>query len=309
MSEFPVLAEFNQLRTYLSHHSHLKAEDELFDLKTIQASGNWVAHKVMTVVCLPLNTAGIVGGSIACLATMALVGGTKLAINLFSMGKCKLPFPTGTKWLFVRVCSATAEIFNNIGELLYDVYDIGYQGFRVMRWVFSRIWIGLEKANEKESGLTLREQILFPRINNAARAYRIDERAEDRSFASIAKHTSFSLFNIPVSSAVALSSGAIAVPFFSAIYLTKALIYAGTNLHIPFPTYVGKSLEVSYYAGREAAIDGIDIGRDVYISAYKISSIFRFNVIATVRDVILYIPEALFDINYRDQTDGLTAEA
>lgn len=295
MSDFPIVGQLNHARSYLSEHSHLNENDDLIDIKTIKVTVNWIAHKALTVVCLPINAAAMTIGFSGACVTACVIGGIKVAVFAISLGNYKLPISSRTTWLLERTYSATNEIFNNIGELLFDVLDIGYQGFRVVRWVCRRIWIGLEKASEKESGFTLREQILFSHsfLNDATRAYRINTESEDRSLIFIAKHTALSLFNIPVSIVIALGSGIIA-PVFTAVYLSKALLYAGTNIHIPVPTYAGKAMEVSFYSGKQAIVDGVDIGRDVYVTLFKISSIFRFNVLATARDVIFYIPEAIF---------------
>lgn len=297
MSSFPILGSLNHTRHYFAQNSHLEDTDELISVTTIEKMGNWIAHKAMTVVCLSVNVTAVGAGLTGAVAAGCLVGGIKVAIFALTLGNTKPSFPTGTTWCIERTTTAAYEVLKNIGELFYDLTDIFYQGFRALRWVFNRLEKGFEKANQNESGFTFSPQFVFPHtiINDATEKYRIDPNNEDRSMEYIAKHTFCSLINIPASCATALLAGCVAAPLFAAIYLSKALLYAGTNIHIPIPTYLGPAIEVSLSASFVAVYDIINIAADIFVTLYHLARALHLETaLATARDVIAYIPEAVF---------------
>ncbi|MCE2983884.1 MAG: hypothetical protein LW832_10015 [Parachlamydia sp.] len=298
MSHFPVLSNLNQYRRALHNDSHLKPSEDLLSTKTLEHIGKWMLHKPLTVIALPLNFAAVGIGSAAALASGGLIGSLKVATFAISLGRVKPAYGSGFIWFSERVASAAKDIFKILVEITYDLYDIGYQAMRAVRWTvckaFERLKKGIENACERESGFTGRWQCLFPHIllNQKTASFRINPEALDRSFKQIFTHTFYSIFNIPVCAATA-TAATLSAAANSIIFGVKAVAYAGTNCSIPIPTYVGLSVEIAGTAVCELCQDTYDTVSDLFITMYKISSAIGCrNVLAKVRDIVHYIPEA-----------------
>lgn len=278
MTGFPGLEELNMGRVNLFDASH-------GDGSAMHNLGCWLGHKVITLVDLPANVIGVGVGIAGMIVTASTVGVIKVAFFAVTLGN-KLPFPTGFQWCWDRTVDAGYHFARNIGELLYDVANLIY------RFV-ERIIIGFEKGIEGEPQKIGSFSFSQP-LEALTNENRIDLSMSDRSFTAIGKHYLYSVANIPVNAVIALVSAVCTAVLLTAFF-GKSLFYSATNLQIPFPTYVFEAIYMTGISINSVILDIATNVADVAVLIYKISEVLHLtHVLATARDVVFYIPEAMF---------------
>ncbi len=322
---FPGLHQINVARGNCfkqSHHSQITKG---------AAFANWLGHKALTVVSLPANTVGAGVGSLGAIVTGCTLGALKVSIYAVTLGNVKPSFPSGFFWNAERGFNAGAHVAVNLGELLYDAGNTVYLGYRAIRWVAQKLHLeglftaifrqlseafkfitneivapvfrfvgrriekGFEKAAQAEGNFNFKGETpaLLKPLDDLAKDNRIDFSANDRPLINIFKHYLFSIPNIPVNVAAAVGAGAASVVLGTA-FVSKAALYATTNIDIPVPTFAGQALDATLATTRNVGVDvGTNIG-DGFVLLYKTANALGINrVVATAIQIIMYIPEAI----------------
>src|SRR5947209_8522346 len=106
--------------------------------------------------------------------------------------------------------------------------------------------------------------------------HRIDFSQNERYTEDVLKHYAFSIINIPAN----LLSGCVigvASVILTAAYVTKALIYAATNIDIPVPTLAGRAWGFTTQSFGNAAVDILNCAADVFVVIYRIAALLRLD--------------------------------
>lgn len=277
----PIIFELDKYRKTLYHTSH----DDVTD--TVKQISCWFGHKVFTVITVPANVLEIGLSLTGAVASSCTVGVFKIAVFAFTLGNYKIEHPTGFTWFGERVVHGIREITINIGELIYDVANIVYR-------ILERIVKGIAKAAEAEEIPTYEIQAPLNLVEDATAPHRIDFNSEERSLQSIFDHYLLSCINIPLNATIAVGGAGIAT-IFSAIFISKAALYATTNINVPIPTCAGQALFTTIAATDYVVRDVVTDLADVPVLLYKVSTTLKiYDIIVSPLRVIMYIPEALF---------------
>jgi len=128
------LATINNSREYCYNSIHRALISDNIDCRdksptTAKSIGYWLAHKALTIVCLPANLAAVGLG----LAAMALSKCTKVAIKiaLYVVGlkRFTTSINTGFHWLRDRTCASLYNVIINPAELVIPTIEF----FEAMR--------------------------------------------------------------------------------------------------------------------------------------------------------------------------------
>jgi|GEM_PF-4753685 len=319
-----MITTLNGYRNELFHKSH---NDPALNMQLT----NWLGHKVVTLITIPVNLTLLTGSLTLCTLSCVTIGTAKFAIYFFTLGNVKLPISTG----FVTLMSSAFDGFVGLGtiagQLTYDTFNLAYQSYRLARFIikelhlegiisvivkkvaevvqfcfrqlvkaldfcFTRMLKGYQKALESENYDVKPSNQNLPspldELNNCAREHRI--KSDDRKLSTILKHYVWSIPAIICNTPVFLISGC-AFAILGAAFLGKATVYSLTNINIAVPTYAGKAFAISRDAGFNASIDlGVDVA-DVFVLSYKaIDSLGVMKAAATVFKCLSYAKEAFF---------------
>lgn len=193
--------------------------------------------------------------------------------------------------IFIQTARLIKYIWNNmIVPLWNDVID------PTIKFIDKRVQEGLKNAVECEKNyytLNLETPSFIRPLDDRTKATRIDRHAEDRSYSNIFSHYAYSLINIPVNLVTAAGMASLTA-ITACNFGAKVIIYAATNIDIPVPTYAGKTLEKTIACSINVIWDSyVDIA-DSFVLTYKVSDALGILVaMAKIRDVILFIPEAI----------------
>lgn len=285
---------------------------------------NWLGHKALTIISLPINVANAGVSGLAGIVSGCTLGAIKVSVFAVTLGNIKPSFPTVFFWFLESSLHSVVHIGINTAEVFYDAGNIFYLGYKLIRWAGDKLHLGnfLEKIFQSISdALTYVEPIfkfLYGRIskgfdkalshensnfklpdllcslNNRAKETRLDWSAEDRSFESIVDHGFYSIGNIPLNSIAAIASTFASIPT-TLIFSIKVALYAITNIEISLPTYAPYLLNGVKETSYNAAADVSTIVGDSFILLYKGSEALGLNkVIVKAKNVLHYIPEAVF---------------
>lgn len=313
----------NDYRDTLFNKSH---NDPALDVQLT----NWLGHKVVTLITIPVNLTLLAGSLTLCALSCVTIGTARFATNFFTLGKYKFPLSTGFDTLMKNAGTGVWGLGASVGELTYDTFNLAYQSYRFAHFVikelhlegiisvivkkvaevvqfcfrqlinvldfgFTRICKGFEKASESENSVeSFNQNLFFPldELNNCASEHRIKN--DDRKLSTILKHYVWSIPTIICNTPVAVISGC-AFAILGAAYLAKVTVYTLTNINIAIPTYAGKAFAVSADAGFNVAADLIIDVADVFVLGYKaIDSLGVMKAAATVLKCLAYAKEAFF---------------
>lgn len=313
-SGLPGIQQLNSYRVGLSNGSHSD------DNSTVKKIGCWLQHKVITVICLPANLAGIGITAAAAALSACTLGAFKVAVFAGTAGNVKLHFSTGCAYLLECAVHSSWHEVRNIGELVYDYADLNYQLYLGVKWVgralhldavvkavaqlFERLFEfiagrfdkGFAKAKASEIAIRSNHTTPWPLyyLNDLTKACRIDWSSSCRPAGMIAKHYALSILNIPLNATGAAVSF-IASAVFTSFFIGKAVLYALTNINLPVPSFCGPSILYTFEMARNAVLDIGTDAADSFVLIYKATHIIGLTkIVATALDVLKYIPEAVF---------------
>ena len=282
-------------------------------------AGCWLGHKAVTVISIPANAALTSICLAGMAATASTIGVIKAAIFAGTLGHVKLPIPTGFQYFAESGISPCAHLFVNTGEILADAGFLLYDSCRVIKWigiqlhlenivrrifheigrffefVFKRIGDGFEKACKDEKDWSWETPTILKPFDEETKQYRIEEsKSVGRPLKDIAVHTFYSLVNIPANTVVAVIM-ALAIPMLGGAFIGKVVFSTVTGLKVPGPTYANRAIGACLKTTYNAGADTVNIIADGFVMIYKTAEVLRITkVVATVFEVIKYIPEACF---------------
>lgn len=314
---FPVVHELNDIRFQLFEDS------TRYGATTTSKVCSWLGHKAVTVIALPVNIAAI-GASLAGTALSACtLGAFKVAVFACTLGGLKLEFSTGCLYLLECGFHSTVAVAMNVGEVLVSAADLienGIeQGRRFVVWIgeitgleyivgriFERITAffyfigerisqGFEKAAQMEpndSFAALPEPLHF--LNHRLSGSWDDLHGNEPSLGWMAQHAVVSTIALPINGVAAIVGIAAAI-LSSTAFVTKAILYAATNINVPIPTYAGRMIGVTCISIYECGKDvGALIG-DGGLLLYKTSRALGITRVAVLAfEILAYIPKAIF---------------
>ncbi|MCH9630194.1 MAG: hypothetical protein S4CHLAM37_01880 [Chlamydiia bacterium] len=328
-SVFTPIDSLNNARSM--HFNNYNAENVSFADKV----QSFTAHKCYTAISLPVNIAASAASGCIAAAGGCIIGAVKVAVFAFTLGNARLPISTGFVTFGSRAIAHLAEasmtgyeigsdaacfsskciravkrvidaigltaLFNKIREVVEVVLNkVGEAVSRVLRFVGNRIQAGFEKASASEIANLANGGSLpiVSSLNNNRKTFVQDwTNYNQRSMKDIATHTAISVVSLPLNAAVAVTSSLTTLALGTA-YVAKALIYAGTNINVPIPTFTNIAGQVASKAVGDTLENTTTCALDVPITVYKVGEATGINhVLATIRDVLLYIPVAVFTSN------------
>jgi hypothetical protein len=277
---------------------------------------NWFAHKALSVVSLPANTLAAGIGCAGMLASACTLGAFKVLVFAGSLGHIKPEFSTGFIWCAERTYTSLANAVITVGELLYDVANLGYQAYLQVKWVFlalklDRIAQLVKEAlifvgNRIEAGIEIslkdEEPYMDKDFQLPAPIHALNEATERRScftdtnqpLSNWFAHKLLSVVNIPLNAAIAVTSTALCIAGIVAT-CAKSLLYAATNIHVGIPTGVAYTGIMAAHSYTNVFRNTAEVGVDMAVMVYRIADLLRITrVIATIADVIAYVPRAVF---------------
>ena len=293
---------------------------------------NWLGHKVVTLITIPVNLTLFTGSLTLCALSCVTIGTAKFATNFFTLGSVKLPISTGFETLMKSAGTGFWGLGVSLGELTYDTFNLAFQSYRfahyaikelhlegiisvivkkvaeavkfcfrkmidILDFGFTRICKGFSKASESENSVENFDQNLFfplSAINCCASKHRINIKVEERKVSKVLKHYIWSIPTIICNTPLAAIS-ACAFAILGSVFTLKAAVYALTNINIAIPTYANKAFAVAAYAGFNVASDLIVDVADVFVLSYKaIDSLGIMTAAQTVFKCLAYAKEAFF---------------
>lgn len=311
---FPVLGNMNSFRTNLFQKSHnnFQRYDSPYQAPMASRVGCWFLHKAVSVISLPANAVAAGVGLAGMTATGCTLGAFKVAVYALSLGNIKLTFPIGFLWLGQRTISSMCNVLSTIGELGFDALDLGYQGYRGVRYVLTalkmdhlmkyvnqalefagtRIMKGIDKSVSDEQALDVADlPAVLKDLQQAT-----EKRScfnENQDGAMFVEHKLLSIVNISLQSTVAVASG-VACGVALVASAAKAALYAATNIHVGIPTGVSYMGRISLLSGINAAQNCTELVADAAISLYRVADALHVvKAIVAARDVITFIPRAI----------------
>lgn len=292
---------------------------------------NWLGHKVVTLITIPVNLTLLTGSLTLCTLSCVTIGTARFAIYFFTLGNVKLPISTGFVTLMTSAFDGFVGLGISAGQLTYDTFNLAYQSYRLARFIikelhlegiisvivkkvaevvqfcfrqlgktidffFTRILKGYQKALESENYQIKPFDQSLPspllKLNECVNEHRINN--NERGLNTILKHYAWSIPAIICNTPVFLISGCASLILATA-FLGKATVYSFTNINITIPTYTGKAFAISRDSGFNAALDlGVDIA-DVFVLSYKaIDSLGLMKAAATIFKCLSYAKVAFF---------------
>lgn len=254
--------------------------------------GYFVGHKVVSVIDASICLTGIGIGITGMVLSVCTLGALKVAVFVVTLGNIRPEFPSGFEWFGRGAVSCVVSLAHNATEWIYDAID-------GCVFVVKRLNYGFRQA-------ALREQNFYGRdfsietppflnwIDGRTSAHRIEGPLGTRPFSTIMKHYAYSLVNLPLNATVA-TVGFVVSAILGAAFVGKSLICAATNIDIPLPTAVLPVFAGTLGSTRVVIVDIANCVLDVAILGYKVIEATRLvRAAGTIRDLIMYIPQALF---------------
>lgn len=307
-ASFPIAGQLNEWRnaTFTAEHNENRPLGE--------RALNWLAHKGVSVLSLPVNTAGAALGCCGMFASACTLGALKVAV--FATFGTDLQFSTGFNWLFERTITSLSHIASTISELTFDTLDLGYQAYLQVKYLLVALKLdfvadfikkGLSFITDRlEAGIEISLKDEEPLVHAAKQLpyplRKLNRETEKRScFANSHQplqtwftHKLLSTINIPVNAAVGVASTLLCVAG-AVVSSAKAVLYAATNIHLPIPTGVGYTCIMAAKTFTNVTSNLAEVGVDLFVLVYRIAELLRINkVIATVAELIAYVPRAVF---------------
>ncbi|PCI95273.1 hypothetical protein COB11_02630 [Candidatus Aerophobetes bacterium] len=316
-----VTSALNSLNTARSQHFNIyNAEGSSLEVKI----KSFAAHKCYTLISFPANLVASGASVLAAAAGACTIGALKIAVFAISLGNVKLPVSTGIMFFGERAVVSLFQALKTIYEISSDIYNfcskcintvkkaltalglavlfnkIKEVVIEVLLFIETRIEKGFNKASESETNFQLADGSLpLLRPLNITRKTFVQDwvHYNDRSFKDITLHTAISVATLPLNACAAVCSTVVTVAL-GAAYVSKALLYAATNINIPLPTFTNEAAQVAGQTLRDSVENAGTCLLDIPITVYKVGAAIGINrVLATIRDVVCYIPVAVFTNN------------
>lgn len=309
---FPCISKLNAKRHNLFEKSHAaKFLPGHPDLPLTTRVGCWLGHKALSVISFPANAIATGLGLAGMAATACTLGAYKVIAFAATLGKTKYTFPIGFNWLAERTFSSLANIVINAGELLFDAGDLAYQGYRGVKFVLTalkmdflarhikkalifvgdRLEAGFMKAGEDERKLPKPMSVL-QELNEATHSRSCFK--GDQPLKRWFEHKCLSVVNIPANAIVA---GLAAVASIAGLVAAsaKAVLYAGTNIHISIPTGYAYTGTIFEKASVNVLENSAEVVADLAVIIYRIADKLHITqAVVKVAEVVAYIPKAIF---------------
>jgi hypothetical protein len=304
--------QFNECRHGLWEDYYSKDEGK---------AGNWVAHKALSVVSIPVNGAVFVAGTAGLAASSCTLVAFKVMVFAVTLGNIKPEFETGCTYFAWSAIYALAGGLTNIYELAWDVVDLGIKTLKGVQDIAEalnmnhlskkikeialkcigklteRIEIGFQSAGESEKGFdkfSFETPTILKWINEPTKSVRIDTSKGERPFSDIIGHSVASLVNIPLNTVVAGVSVVGTVTLGSA-FMAKVVIKAVTNLDTPIPTFAVPVFSSLCTCTANVVTDASCNLADVAVLTYKVADGLKLTkALAGIFDILAYIPRAAF---------------
>ncbi len=309
---FPIITQVNNARRqcYVDSYSEKSCSE---------ASVNWLAHKALSAISIPLNVVGLGVGLAGAVGGGLTIGSIKIAIFAASLGQIEPRFSTGFLFFGERTVHSLIHLALNVWEVAQVIVDISNQIWRGARWIGEKLHLdhlfaaifkqfgriinfaaeriaeGVQKTIESEKNLEAfgRTPSFIRPLDDIAKESRLTYASQGRPLLQVFKHTFVSLLNIPVNS-VAFAISTLAGAILSVAFVAKVALNAVT-INIPIPTYAAQALSSSGAAIANIALDSGTIFCDVFVVIYKSAEALRITkVAATVFELLAYIPKAIF---------------
>lgn len=313
IGKFPVVKDINAFRSDLFKKSHNMGYYERHPQSMAVRTSCWLLHKAVSVISLPANAVAIGVGCAGMVATASTLGALKIAVHTLSLGNFELKFPIGFVWLGERTVISLSQTFDNIGELTFDYVELLCEGYRGVRFVLTALKMGhlmkyvnraLDFAGqriEKGVAVSMQDEQALPVAKLPTVLQELQGATTIRScfndkqdFVMAIEHMVLSAVNIPLQATVAAASGVLCTAGFTAS-AAKAALYAATNIHVGIPTGVSYTGRVCLLSGINAAMTGVELAAGTAVSIYRVvDALHIVKALITVRDVIAYIPRAIF---------------
>lgn len=316
-ASFPIAGCISECRKRLFNASHNITSYDKPRTQTpfIYRASCWVGHKAVSVICLPLNATLTNLGLAAIATTSCTLGAFKVALFAASLGNIQPNFSIGFLWLAERSFTAALDIVTNATELASDAIDIGYESYKGAKWVLTALHIDVlvealvKKLNSAltfiskrlEAGIRIAADdelnqpsyspdILYP-LSQAVRARSCF--SGNQSMRRWIEHKALSIVHIPAQTALAATSGFLTLCLTTA-FCAKAALYALTTIHIATPTALFQIGTISLYSAEKLVENIGDNTVDVAVLVYNVAdTIGVVKAIATLQDLLLYIPKAI----------------
>lgn len=287
---------------------------------TQEMAMSFLAHKAICIITVPSNVLEMAISAIGFTAAACTLGAFKVMVFALTLGNTQLSFSTGCIFFIegfihgaVNLAQSSIEL---IGHGLYGLYQcgrgihwimkelgFGYLGekllditIKVGKFVGNRLVLGLEKTYKNDLASKDNYSIEIPKaledLDKPFESSRI--RGTERTLGTIFEHYFVSIASIPMNAAISLCASAVTTASLSIMFFNIALT-ASTGINLPIPTCCFHAAKVLSISGMHLAHDILTDAVDVAIIAYKISdAIGVTKVIATVGELLLFIPKAIF---------------
>jgi|GEM_PF-4169236 len=311
LSGLPIIYRLSKYRESLHQGSNGK-------ISRSEKVGNWLGHKAVTCISIPLNVLEIVGCVVLGVISACTLGAIKVAVFALSLENYKPGFTIGVAWLGERALHGFVDTYLNIIELVHDAKIVFNKTKQFVKWsaeklhvtdLFNRISkkisfivnqvIGHLKETvdvtwEAEPYKAFEAPYPFKELNEWTKSTSIDLKSDDRALLDVFKHYLLSVANIPVNFAATLALGSISVVS-TALFLSKVGLYAAFKVKVPLPTYLQQFSVATFQTAGNTIRDFSNDIADIVVLSYKASNTLGIiRVAKTALKVVVYIPESIF---------------
>lgn len=306
------LVALNKVRNdfFLKSHDldHRDAYPKPPERSNLERVSYWIGHKALSVVAFPANACVVALASVG-IATVSLpIAALKVAIFAGSVGNVKPTFSTGTLWFGERLFSSGFQLARNVGELTYDVANLTYNAALTLRSVLTALKLDCvfnqiknavaALSNRVITGLdlALRDEVAsLPQSSDDVynQCWRTSCFNSERPDGTWLIHKLLSIKAIPQASLTMLVHSATCLVGVTAI-AAKVALYTVSGTHISTPTHATENGSEAFHAGLQVMYISAQVAADAALGIYNIAKWTGLaRVVATARDVLWYIPQAV----------------
>lgn len=325
LDQYPGIGILNENRRFAfqRYNQIHMSSDQVSAYSREKMIGDWIQHKVYSIITLPANLLGTIVGLTGVVIGACTIGVFKVAVFAITLGNIRPPISTGVTWFSSKSVTSLSEVFTTSLELITDsisfvqyctrkVREIAiklgiYTIYLKIRDAVIRVFehIGIRIVNGIKHVIQIEEAYQFPKydlpfvtfINSIREKFVSMNYGEynNRSFKDIFLHSAISVISIPAN-LIAASCSILALAASSIACFAKALFCIVTNLRISIPTFVGFSLEVCAICTKDLLANIETLMMDIPILLYKISKVTGiYQVAVKISQVFIYIPTAIFE--------------
>jgi hypothetical protein len=309
----PIQAELNEFRVVFTQvlNSDMDEPKQDTSVRVI----HWIGHKVVSLLCFPVNITGLGIGLGGMALSACTLGALKVFIYSASLGRWEPRFSTGFSYMADTAAYSAYHLLQNTYEVVLDVKDLVYEIFhsiykvsvkfglepivtvafsllkKAYKFADKRLGIGFNKACFYEIPGKYEAICPFSFIDGPTQQTR--GFFEDRSVALILNHGILSAFNIPAN-VIAVIGLSILASGFQFLLISKTLLCAVTTIDLPLPTYAVACFKASAYAVSSLALDLFQNISDMALLIYKAAAMLQVTqAIITIAQLLSHIPKLI----------------